>query len=68
MRRPTGCGESADAAATTLEQARIATAKGALTFRAADHQAVRPLYHFRIKQSAAGRPPVPVLVREWRFE
>jgi branched-chain amino acid transport system substrate-binding protein len=52
----------------TLEHARIATAKGLLTIRASDHQALRPLYHFRIKQGTAGHEAVPQLVREWRFE
>ncbi len=59
-----GIGNEANPAAeiAALEQARIATAKGVMTIRASDHQAVRPLYHFRMRKG------VPELVREWRFE
>jgi branched-chain amino acid transport system substrate-binding protein len=44
------------------------TPKGAMVFRKEDHQALQPMYHFRIKSEPALAWGVPELVREIKIE
>jgi branched-chain amino acid transport system substrate-binding protein len=52
----------------TMEGMSFETPKGKMTFRAADHQAMQSMYHFKIKVDPAFNWGVPELVREIRAE
>ena len=42
--------------------------KGTMMFRAEDHQALQPMYHFRIKVEDGVDWAIPELVRELKIE
>ena len=52
----------------TMEGMNFETPKGKMTFRAADHQAMQSMYHFKIKVDPAFNWGVPELVHEIRAE
>ncbi|MBI1892214.1 MAG: substrate-binding domain-containing protein [Burkholderiales bacterium] len=52
----------------TLEGMSFDTPKGKMTLRKEDHQAMMPLYHFKIKNDPALAWAVPELVREIKAE
>jgi branched-chain amino acid transport system substrate-binding protein len=52
----------------TMEGMSFETPKGKMTFRAADHQAMQSMYHFKIKVDPAFNWGVPELVHEIRAE
>ena len=52
----------------TMEGMNFDTPKGTMTFRKEDHQAMQPMYHFRIKADPAFTWGVPELVREIKPE
>ncbi len=58
---PDGNGEKLVAA---MEDMAFDTPKGKMTFRKADHQAMQPMYHFRIKKEQKGEWDLLELVRE----
>jgi len=51
-----------------MEGMSFDTPKGTMTFRAADHQAMQSMYHFRIKSDPAVAWGIPELVREIKPE
>jgi branched-chain amino acid transport system substrate-binding protein len=52
----------------TMEGMSFETPKGKMTFRKEDHQAMQPMYHFKIKVDPAFAWGVPELVREIKAE
>lgn len=52
----------------TLEGMRFDTPKGAMMFRAQDHQALQSMYHFRLRVEEGVEWAIPELVREIRLE
>ena len=58
---PSGAGDQMVAA---LEGASFETPKGTMTFRREDHQALQPMYQFRIKKAPASEWDILELVRE----
>ena len=53
---------------TAMEGMSFDTPKGTMTFRKEDHQAMQPMYHFKIKADPAFTWGVPELVREIKPE
>ena len=58
---PSGNG---DQMVTALEGMSFETPKGTMTFRKEDHQALQPMYHFRIKKDQKNEWDLLELVRE----
>ena len=58
---PDGNGDTMVAA---MEGMRFETPKGTMTFRKEDHQAIQPMYHFRIKKEQKNEWDLLELVRE----
>src|SRR5580658_8608951 len=52
----------------TMEGMEFDTPKGAMIFRKEDHQALQPMYHFKIKVDPAVAWAIPELVREITIE
>ncbi len=53
---------------TAMEGMSFDTPKGTMMFRKEDHQAMQPMYHFKIKVDPAVEWAVPELVRELKIE
>jgi branched-chain amino acid transport system substrate-binding protein len=51
-----------------MEGMEFDTPKGKMVFRKDDHQAMQPMYHFRIKVDPAVTWGIPELVREIKIE
>ena len=62
--KKTGGDTGTDKLVKTMEGMAFDTPKGRMTFRKEDHQAMQPMYHFRIKADPAFAWGVPELVRE----
>jgi len=58
---PSGNG---DQLVTAMEGMSFETPKGTMTFRKEDHQALQPMYHFRIKKDQKNEWDLLELVRE----
>jgi branched-chain amino acid transport system substrate-binding protein len=53
-----------DKMAAAMEGMRFGTPKGAMVFRKDDHQAIQPMYHFRIKKEQKNEWDLLELVRD----
>jgi branched-chain amino acid transport system substrate-binding protein len=53
-----------DQMAAAMEGLSFETPKGTMTFRKEDHQALQPMYHFRIKKDQKNEWDLLELVRE----
>jgi branched-chain amino acid transport system substrate-binding protein len=51
-----------------MEGMEFDTPKGKMVFRKEDHQAMQPMYHFRIKVDPAVAWGIPELVREIKID
>jgi branched-chain amino acid transport system substrate-binding protein len=57
-------GTSSEQLVATMEGMSFETPKGTMTFRKEDHQALQPMYHFRIKKAQKNEWDLLELVRE----
>jgi branched-chain amino acid transport system substrate-binding protein len=57
-------GTDAEKLITAMEGLEFDTPKGRMTFRKEDHQAMQPMYHFKIKANGKGQYDLLELVRE----